>query len=120
MKKIMNDSPGMQSFQFTRETPEGEVVSEQIRLQPGEIKELSDEEFEALKEHSQFQRLVDRRMLDVDPPASDSALQDAREDILHSSLSPKWIRRLSAKAGDVETVGQQEVEKAQEALQASV
>jgi len=119
MKKVMNTSPGMQSFQFTRETPEGEVVSEQVRLQPGELEKLSDEEFEALQDHKHFQRLVDRRMIDVDPPASESALQDAREDIVHSSLSPKWIRRLSAKADDVETIGQEEVEKAREALQAS-
>jgi len=115
-QKVMLNTPGMQILQFDRETEEGETVTEQVRLEPGQVRELSDEEFEALQEHEQFQKLAKRNQLDLNPPETSSGLRDVREDLLHNSLSTKWIRRFSQKAKDLDEVAQDQVRTAQEAL----
>lgn len=113
---IYNGYPHSIGFQSTHETEDGDVVAEKVWLEPGEVKELDDEVFEGLEDDDRFRRCVDVGEIEVDPPTDDKRLRDLRESLLYESMNEKFIKRLSAKATDIETVGQEEVQRAQAAL----
>ena len=116
MPQIYNGYPCLQAFQAIVETDDGEIVADQLRLQPGEIKEVTDETLEHLKEDDRFTKAVDEGDITIDPPTDPKRLETMRERLAYESLSPRFIDRLTAKAKDIESVGRDQVRQAEQVL----
>lgn len=116
MPTIYNGYPCLQSFQAITETEDGETIAEQLRFHPGEVKEVTDEQLEALKDDERFVKATDEGDMTVDPPDNAKRLRSMRERLAYESLSPRFIDRLTAKAKDIESVGRQHVRQAERAL----
>jgi len=116
MPRIYNGYPCLQAFQTIVETDDGETVAEQVRFQPGEVKEVTEEQLEALKNDDRFTKATDEDDMTVDPPSEDKRLRTMRERLAYESLSPRFINRLTAKAKDIESVGTDQVRQAEQVL----
>ena len=116
MPTIYNGYPCLQAFQAINETADGEVNATQVRIQPGELKEVTDDTLEALEEDERFVKATDEGDIVVDPPDNPKRLQNMRERLAYESLSPRFIDRLTAKAKDIETVGADQVRRAEKVL----
>lgn len=116
MPQIYNGYPCLQAFQAIVETDDGEIVAEQLRFQPGEVKEVDEETLESLKEDDRFTKAVDEGDMKIDPPTEGKRLETMRERLAYESLSPRFIDRLTAKAKDIESVGREQVRQAEKVL----
>jgi hypothetical protein len=116
MPTVYNGYPSLQAFQTITETDDGDTVAHQLRLQPGELKEIDEDKLEALKADERFQKAVDEGDIRVDPPTDPKRIQNMREELAYNNLSPKYIDRLTAKAKDIKTVGSEQVRQAEQAL----
>jgi hypothetical protein len=113
---VQNAYPSPLFFNFDTETDDGEHVTRQVVLNPGEAKQVSKDDWEKIKDHDAVTRALDDRRMAEDPK-SDQIDRNQRE-LARSLLDPSLIEHWSkeARTTDVDEVGLEHEQDAMAAI----